>query len=71
MYNTTNTIILTISLSSSLGLIFLFQASLSNILSFLRKFFSRWLNVHSLDSRDILVIMSLFTTSTFMYCGSS
>ena len=54
MHNATNTLILTISLSSSLRLIFLFQAS------FLRKFFSRMLNVHSLDSPNILVIMSFF-----------
>ena len=70
MYNTTNTIILTISLSSSLGLIFLFQAGFSNIPSFLRKFFSRRLNVHSLGSPDILIIMLLFLNLS-LYCGSS
>ena len=60
MHNANNTFILAISLSSSLGLTFLFQASLSNILSFLQRFFSRRLNVHSLDSPDLLVIMSVF-----------
>ena len=60
MHNANNTFNLAISLSSSLRLIFLFQASLLNIPSFLWRFFSGRLNMHSLNSPDLLIIMSLF-----------